>query len=222
MLPLTLPKQTQAAAYEAIPLGSSLSGTSVSVGYVVGVSPVHRPQIKVLEEREYDEDEDQKATIIGAEPGLQFTKDTWWDALLVLYANDDGAGGPTAFDMSLATSPGVRENTTERIHADLRAIFRASPHWLNFINLPRFFASLLDPRARHSIQPSLILGALALATFFRSHERELGARGRDKALRLRDQAQSALEASLSTRWVDHSLVQTAWVCGSSTSCLFRN
>lgn len=157
------------------------------------------------------EEGDQKGAVIAAEPSLHFTRETWWDALLVLYANDGSGGGGGPFDMTLAIPPGVRENTTQSITADLRAIFRASPNWLYFINLPRFFASLLDPRARHSIQPSLILGALALATFFRSHEGELGAGGRGRALRLRDQAQSALEASLSSRWVDHSLVQAAWV-----------
>ena len=123
--------------------------------------------------------------------------------------------------MTLALPPGLRENTTQSITADLRSIFRASPHWMNFINLPRFFSSLLDSHARHSIQPSLILGALALATFFRSHENELGERGRERALMLRDQAQAALEGSLSSRWIDHSLVQAAWVRGYFYCCTAR-
>lgn len=141
---------------------------------------------------------------------MQFTRETWWDALLVLYATE-GDTHEAAHDIALTMSPGIREDTTQNITADLRGIFRASPYWLNFINLPRFFGTLLDPRARHRVQPSLILGALALATFFRSHEGELGATGRSRALKLRDQAQSALEASLSSRWVDPSLVQAAWV-----------
>ena len=151
---------------------------------------------------------DHKGAVIVAEPGLQFVRETWWEALLALYANPEG-GDP--FDATLVVSASVRENASQSVTADLRAIFRASPHWLNFINLPRFFGALLDPRARHGVQPSLILGALALATFFKSHEGELGARGRERSLRLRDRAQSALEASLSSRWVDHSLVQAAWV-----------
>ncbi|KAJ8501969.1 hypothetical protein ONZ51_g330 [Trametes cubensis] len=196
----------QAAAYEANPLGSPLSDMPQLVGYAVGV-PVSLPPPLGLagseEEYEYGEGgaggSEHKA-VIAPDPGLQFTRETWWDALLVLYATEGN------------------ENTTQNITADLRAIFRASPYWLNFINLPRFFGSLLDPRARHGIQPSLILGALALSTFFRSHEGELGARGRARALKLRDQAQSALEASLSSRWIDHSLVQAAWLIAFFEIC----
>ena len=154
---------------------------------------------------------------IATDPGLQFTRETWWDALLFLYASDEGSGAP--FDTSPTTRPVVREATTARVTVDLRFIFRASPHWLHFINLPRFFGSLLDPHARHSIQPSLILGALALSTFFRSREGELGSRGRDRAMTLRDQAQSALEASLNSQWIDHGLVQAAWVSGYLFSLL---
>lgn len=169
---------------------------------------------------EHDSQEDRKypegPANIASEPGLQFTRETWWEALLVLYARDDGGGRGVSYDTPLTIPPGMREDTTQSIAADLRAIFRVSPHWLNFINLPRFFGSLLDPQARHSMQPSLILGALALATFFRSHENGLGERGRQRALKLRDHAQSALEASLSTQWIDHSLVQAAWVRGYST------
>ena len=158
---------------------------------------------------------DAKRAVIVADPGLQFARETWWDALLVLYTDEGGGGGSVGqgdpFDVTFALPASVRESATQSITADLRAIFRASPHWLNFINLPRFFGALLDPRARHGVQPALILGALALATFFKSHERELGARGRERSLRLREQAQSALEASLNSRWVDHSLVQAAWV-----------
>ena len=187
------------------PIAQSLPRTHVTV-------KEQEPEYFFADGGQEDGDGEEGAVIV-AEPGVQFTRETWWDALLVLYASDGSGAGGAPLDVALAIPPGVRENTTQSITADLRSIFRASPHWLNFINLPRFFGSLLDPRARHTIQPSLILGALALATFFRSHENELGARGRDRALRLRDQAQSALEGSLSSRWIDHSLVQAAWVRG---------
>ncbi|KAI0335882.1 hypothetical protein GY45DRAFT_1239777 [Cubamyces sp. BRFM 1775] len=212
------------ADINANPLGSPLSDMPHPVVYAAGVSASLAPPLGLVaseEEYEYGESgaggsSEQKA-VIAPDPGLQFTRETWWDALLVLYATD-GNGGGVLGDVALTMPPGVRENTTQSITADLRAIFRASPYWLNFINLPRFFGSLLDPRARHGIQPSLILGALALSTFFRSHEGELGARGRDRALRLRDQAQSALEASLSSRWIDHSLVQAAWLIAFFEIC----
>lgn len=201
-------------------LGSPLSDTpAISVGYPAGAHeplPLPLHQITTVNRQYgYDiggagEDYDKKV-VIAADPGLQFTRETWWDALLFLYASDDGI--QLSSDMVPPTSSGMREATAARVMADLRFIFRASPHWLHFINLPRFFGSLLDPHARHSTQPSLILGALALSTFFRSREGELGSRGRDRAMSLRDQAQSALEASLNSRWVDHGLVQAAWVSG---------
>ncbi|KAI0372180.1 hypothetical protein BV20DRAFT_940530 [Pilatotrama ljubarskyi] len=210
-----------AAAYEAIPLGSPLSDVPVPVGYAVGVPvPYEHPLGQVggdEGEYEYIEKEVERKEVIAADPGLEFTRETWWDALLALYASEGDFGVP-AHEIALNMPPGVREVTTQSITADLRAIFRASPYWLNFINLPRFFGTLLDPRARHRIQPSLILSALALATFFRSHEGELGARGRHRALKLRDQAQAALEASLSSRWIDHSLVQAAWLIAFFEIC----
>lgn len=39
----------------------------------------------------------------------------------------------------------------------------------------------------------------------------MGAKGRKKAMRLRDEAQGALEASFNAGWLDESLVQAAWV-----------
>ena len=43
------------------------------------------------------EEGDQKGAVIVADPSLQFTRETWWDALLVLYANDGGGGGGTEY-----------------------------------------------------------------------------------------------------------------------------
>ncbi|KAH9854700.1 hypothetical protein C2E23DRAFT_726239 [Lenzites betulinus] len=215
----------------ANPLGSPLSDVPVATGYAMDAHlyRVHPFGHGSGEQGQYHPGEDrapegrsgeQKDTI-AADPGVQFTRETWWDALLALYATEGDTASATPHagaDNVLAMPAGVREHTTQNITADLRAIFRASPYWLNFINLPRFFGTLLDPRARHGIQPSLILGALALATFFRSHEGELGARGRARALKLRDQAQSALEASLSSRWVDPILVQAAWLIAFFEIC----
>ncbi|CDO71478.1 hypothetical protein BN946_scf184909.g72 [Trametes cinnabarina] len=219
----TLHSHAPAAGYDAIPLGSPLAAMPAIVGYAAGVpgSFPSRPLAQLAgEEDEYGEDgvaSEEHKDVIAADPGLEFTRETWWDALLVLYATE-GEPGSIASEVALAMPPGLREDTTQNITADLRAIFRASPYWLNFINLPRFFGSLLDPHARHGIQPSLILGALALATFFRSHEGELGARGRERALKLRDQAQAALEASLNSRWLDHTLIQAAWLIAFFEIC----
>ena len=65
------------------------------------------------------------------------------------------------------------------------------------------------------MQPSYILAMLALATFLQSSETGLGTEGRNKALRLRDEAQGALDASLNAGRLDHDLAKAAWVCCDS-------
>ncbi|KAI0070393.1 hypothetical protein K474DRAFT_816565 [Panus rudis PR-1116 ss-1] len=152
---------------------------------------------------EYDEESDNR-TDIGAEPSLQFARATWWDALLGLYASRGNHS-------QLALSSTVREATAQQIYSDLHFIFRESNFWFSFVNISRFFTRLHDPVQRQTVQPSLILALLALATFMQSSERDGGAKGRAWALRLRDEAQGALEASLSARWIDESLAHAAWV-----------
>ncbi|CAL1713148.1 unnamed protein product [Somion occarium] len=176
------------------PLGSELN----YLGYVPSWNTS-----SVLDQNEYDEEID-RSTEIAAEPSLQFTRATWWDALLSLYARRT----PTP---ELALSPGLREATTQRIISDIQFIFRASNFWFSFVNISRFFTRIMDTRQRQGVQPSLVLALLSLSTFMQSSEREGGAKGRSWALRLRDEAQSALEASLNGRWIDESLVHASWL-----------
>jgi len=61
------------------------------------------------------------------------------------------------------------------------------------------------------MQPSLILSLLAVSTFWQSSEIGKGEAGRQKAMRFRDEAQGALEASFNAGWVDDTLAQAAWV-----------
>lgn len=68
------------------------------------------------------------------------------------------------------------------------------------------------------MQPSLVLSALALSTFFQSSESDQGKFGRDRALRFRDEAQGALEASFNAGWVDETLAQAAWVRAIPLCC----
>lgn len=89
--------------------------------------------------------------------------------------------------------------------------FSNSIHWLSFINEQHFRRTLLDPSEREKIQPSLILAALALATLLHSSELEYGQRGRDRALWLRDAAQSLLESAWNQSILDPSLAQAAMV-----------
>ena len=75
-----------------------------------------------------------------------------------------------------------------------------------------------DPVQRERIQPSLVLALVAMSTFWQSSEMGLSRQGRDRALRFRDEAQSALDASFNAGWIDETLAQAAWVrrlyCGS--------
>ncbi|PCH40106.1 hypothetical protein WOLCODRAFT_98280 [Wolfiporia cocos MD-104 SS10] len=146
---------------------------------------------------------------LPAEPSSRYTRETWWDTLLNTYSAmqeplSQSYGPPT---------PGVREATSQHIHSDLRFLFRATSHWLSFIHIQRLLRRLRDPVARTSLQPSFVLGALAVSTFLQSSESEngAGAPGRERALRLRDEAQSAFDASLSSRWIDSNLVQASWL-----------
>ncbi|KAI8971145.1 hypothetical protein BD414DRAFT_501078 [Trametes punicea] len=143
---------------------------------------------------------------IPARPSLQFTRETWWDALLAFYCSDDTTQPhhPT----SLTTEQ--RSVTLRRIISDLRALFHSSFYWVSFINMPRFFDSVLDPVRRASLQPSVLLSALAAGVFAQSSEADNSAAGRARALKLIELADGALHASLASGWVDVSLVTAAW------------
>ena len=154
---------------------------------------------------------------IPARPSLQFARDTWWDALLTFYSTEDGL-----------TESGIvpltgdqRTATVLHVVADLRALFTSSIWWLSFIHLPRFWDSILTPSRRVSVQPSVVLSALAIGVFIQSSEVERGAGGRTKALKLIDLAHSSLQASLASGWVDYGLVQAAWVSTSVSSITFK-
>ncbi|KAI9066862.1 hypothetical protein FKP32DRAFT_1673551 [Trametes sanguinea] len=150
--------------------------------------------------------DDSEPTEITTVPSVQFTRETWWDALLTLYAAPlDNLGQIPHMTVAL------RNSTAERVAADLRFLSRCPIHWYSFLNIPRFFAALFNPARRSAIQPSLILGLLGLATFNQSSELELGARGREKALRLIDQAHATFNASVNSGWIDVGLVQAAWI-----------
>ncbi|EGO00473.1 hypothetical protein SERLA73DRAFT_181083 [Serpula lacrymans var. lacrymans S7.3] len=61
------------------------------------------------------------------------------------------------------------------------------------------------------MQPSLVLSGLALSTLMKSSEMELGATGRSRALWLRDAAQSSLESSWTSGWIDMTLAKAALI-----------
>ncbi len=126
-----------------------------------------------------------------------------WDSLLSLYLSP-----PSDFQQTRSRSD--RDLATQTITADLRFLFRSSNYWFSFFHLPTFFGNYSDPVRRHNLQPSLILAALAVSTFWQSSDVGLGKDGRDRALHLRDKAQSALESSFNSGWIDETLAQAAW------------
>ncbi|EJF57907.1 hypothetical protein DICSQDRAFT_157117 [Dichomitus squalens LYAD-421 SS1] len=153
-----------------------------------------------MEEEELDKS--QGYTSVWTPPGVRFIRETWWDALLTHHS-----GVPAG---SVITAD-IRDSAMQAIFADLRSLFKTSLHWLSFVNIPRFFASLRHPIHRQAVQPSLIYGALAMSTFFQSSELEMGAKGREKALQLLDRAHAMFDASLTAGWIDLGLVQAAWL-----------
>lgn len=153
------------------------------------------------------EDSDHRAAqiTIALSPSLDFSRQTWWDSLLSGYTSP-GRHSPNI-------SSADREGACQQITEDIRFLFRSTHYWFCFFNVPRFFAVFMNPEKRARMQPSLVLAALAISTFLQSSEVEMGAKGRKKALRLRDEAQGSLEASFNAGWLDESLVQAAWVSG---------
>ncbi|TFK52485.1 hypothetical protein OE88DRAFT_1795692 [Heliocybe sulcata] len=151
---------------------------------------------------------------IVAEPSLCFTRKTWWDSLLTFYSDIDYGSGIR----SLALTASQRESGMRRITSDLRTLFRTSNYWFSFFNVPRFLNDFFDTRRRETMQPSLVLAALAVATFLHSSELDQAEAGRTRAMRLRDEAQACLEASLNGQWIDSSLAQAAWLLAFFEVC----
>ena len=142
---------------------------------------------------------------ISPDPSVQFKRKIWWDHVLDLYAVPVRVSyGPT---LELAQ----RNSNVSQIINDVRFIFRSSPPWFSFLNVPRFFNNFADPVRRSRMQPSLLLSLLAVSTFLQSPVREYPEESRRMAVLLRDEAQSYLEASLQARAIDEELAQAAWV-----------
>ncbi|KZT12056.1 uncharacterized protein LAESUDRAFT_641362 [Laetiporus sulphureus 93-53] len=158
-----------------------------------------------------------QSTSLPAEPSMRYAQETYWEVVLSFYSTNydypQGHPGPLP--------PGLRQSATHRVYDDIRFLLQYSSYWLSFLNVNRLLRRLQDPIERTSLQPAFVLGALALSTFLQSSDSEhgSGARGRERALRLRDEAQGALEASLSARWVDDNLVQASWVIAFFEVCV---
>ncbi|KAI0671084.1 hypothetical protein C8Q78DRAFT_1033916 [Trametes maxima] len=171
------------------------------------VGDVEAYQIPAPPVDELEENADEDAEPITPEPSVQFTRDTWWDSLLMFYASEDAGDALRSIPLTAER----RTSLTQRVLIDIRSLFRTSIYWGSFLHIPRFFDTLLDPVRRMTLQPSLIMSMLAVGTFVQSSELRLGVRGRKRAMKLIDQAHSALQASLSSNWTDVGLIQAAWL-----------
>ena len=87
-------------------------------------------------------------------------------------------------------------------------------YWLIFLDRNTFLDRLADANFRASIEPSLILSALALSNLMQSSEVGRGEAGRNLAVGLRNAAQSSLEAACNASRLHYTLAEAAIVCPS--------
>lgn len=149
---------------------------------------------------------------IASEPSLNFSRKIWWDSLLSLYISPGS-------NRRQHLTPSERESAVLGITSDIRFLFRESNYWFSFFHISSFFGIYFDPAKRERLQPSLVLAMLAMSTFWQSSELGLGSNGREHALRFRDEAQGALDASFNAGWIDETLAQAAWVSQFLDVCL---
>lgn len=84
-------------------------------------------------------------------------------------------------------------------------------YWLIFLDRNTFLDRLADVNFRASIEPSLILSALALSNLMQSSEVGRGEAGRNLAVGLRNAAQSSMEAACNDSRVHYTLAEAAIV-----------
>jgi hypothetical protein len=150
--------------------------------------------------------DEQESNDITPDPSVQFSRKTWWDHLLHLYA----VYTPASYH-PLSLGKSQRDASFVQIIEDVRFVFKSSSYWFSFLNVPRFYNTFMNPTCRGHMQPSLLLSLLAVSTFLQSTTRPCPEENRQKALMLRDEAQAALEASLYARAINGELAQAAWV-----------
>ena len=126
-----------------------------------------------------------EAADISNEPSIRFSRKIWYESLLSLYAEID-----PRYTKSLTRTD--RETIAQNISMDLRFLFRVSNYWFSFFHIPTFFSNFNAPAKRDLVQPSLIMAALALGILWQSSEIEMGQRGRERALKIREEVHESL------------------------------
>ncbi|KAH9940377.1 uncharacterized protein BXZ73DRAFT_88637 [Epithele typhae] len=116
----------------------------------------------------------------------------WWDELLDQY------------------NPESRDQSLHAIVQDLQFLFNHSGYWLSFINVDLFFEDLHNPQSRGRMEP-VVMSGLAMAILMKSSEMDLGGRGRELALTLRDRSQACLELACRNQALDYSMAEAALI-----------
>lgn len=142
---------------------------------------------------------------ITPDPSVQFSREMWFDHICDLYT----VSMPVSGDSSLGLIQ--YDSGFKKIINDVRFIFKYSPYWFSFLNVPRFYNNIMDPYRRSRMQPSLLLALLAVSKCLQSSGQESPAEVHRVAMLLRDEAQGYLEASLLARAIDVELAEAAWV-----------
>ncbi|KAI0060933.1 hypothetical protein BV25DRAFT_1857983 [Artomyces pyxidatus] len=172
------------------------------------------PGAYILDVDDGSNEQQQERADLVAEPNIQFSRKVWWDHLLYLYST----ATPATRGSQVALTQTQRDTSMRQVVHDLRFLFRSSSYWFSFIHVPRFYNNFLDPERRSRMQPCLVLSALAVSAFLQSSNLGRGREGRRMAIILRDEAQSALDASLSSRAVDEEVAQAAWILAFFEVC----
>ncbi|VDB94213.1 unnamed protein product [Peniophora sp. CBMAI 1063] len=193
------------------------ASTSSFAGISYGLPPSFYEEV----EEKYDSHE-VAVSGVSAEPSFAFTRQTWWDGLLSLYSSSQApltlnlgasmsGSDPTQGQLGL----GGRRAARAAIMKDVKFLFAVAPHWLFFLHVPTFYASLSAPERAC---PALVLAVCAISALFQGSEAGDGAEGRRRALKLRDEAQGALEAALSSRSISEELAGAAWILAFFEQC----
>ncbi|EJU02979.1 hypothetical protein DACRYDRAFT_77804 [Dacryopinax primogenitus] len=126
------------------------------------------------------------------QPSVDFARKTWWDCLLDMYASN-------------------RETSYKQIQRDIAYVFNFSPYFISYFNVPLFWSTFHSPKQRDTLQPSLIISFLALATFMRSSELGAGLTGRQRALQMAEIARAHHQSSIDAGWIDAGIAQAAFM-----------
>ncbi|KAG6916115.1 hypothetical protein DXG01_008390 [Tephrocybe rancida] len=123
---------------------------------------------------------------VPASPTVKQTQRVWWTTFL-------------------------KDYPLTQIEEELRYLFNDTGHWLSFLNFDYFMKTLMDEESRLSIQPAFIYAGLAMAILMKSSEMEFKAPGRQRALWLRDTAETLIQNSINSEWIDASLAEAALI-----------